>query len=161
INTDIKSKAIGTLEWDAARLCPIDLIGMPVATREAIQSQSSALKGRSSPFVSWVDLLGQPVPEFTRGRDNIVTVTLAPGAAYCLAPTPLPRGLSGEAYRQARHQAAWGLAALSQLVPIEALGTIDWRSLANAIQRTPATFLAAASAGDPANCLARLKPADN
>ena len=42
------------------------------------------------------------------GPDGGVVLTLNPGAAYCLAPDPAPRGLRGEDYRRARARAAWG-----------------------------------------------------
>ncbi len=91
-----------------------------------------------------VELLGQPVPKFSTGKDKIV-FTLAPGACHCLAPTSQPVGLSGEAYRRARAQAAWAMQALSQLVPVEIIDGLDWHWLAEQAGRSPENFLAAAS----------------
>jgi predicted glycogen debranching enzyme len=91
-----------------------------------------------------VELLGQPGPKFSTGKDEIV-FTLAPGACYCLAPTSQPFGLSGEAYRRTRAQAAWALQALSQRVPVEIIDGLDWRWLAEQAGRSPANFLAAVS----------------
>ena len=90
------------------------------------------------------ELLDQPAPKFSAGKDRVV-FTLAPGACYCLAPTSQPVGLSGEAYRRARAQAAWALQALSQLVPVEMIDGLGWRWLADQAGRSPANFLAAAS----------------
>ena len=90
------------------------------------------------------ELLGQPAPKFSTEKDKLV-FTLAPGAGHCLAPTSRPVGLSGEAYRRARAQAAWALQALNQLVPVEIIDGLDWRWLAEQAGRSPANFLAAAS----------------
>jgi starch synthase (maltosyl-transferring) len=91
-----------------------------------------------------VELLGQPAPNVSTGKDKIV-FTLDPGACHCLAPTSQPVGVSGEAYRRARAQTAWALQALSQLVPVEIIDGFDWRWLADQAGRSPANFLAAAS----------------
>jgi predicted glycogen debranching enzyme len=91
-----------------------------------------------------VELLGQPAPEFSAGKDKVV-FTLDPGACHCLAPTSQPAGWSGETYRRARARAAWALQALSQLVPVEIIDGFDWRWLADQAGRSPANFLAAAS----------------
>jgi predicted glycogen debranching enzyme len=94
------------------------------------------------PLAGWVDLLGQEVPTMKPGPDGGVVLTLGPGAAYCLAPDPLPRGLRGEDYRRARARAAWGLSALNEVLPLEAMGELDWRALAAAVDRSPEQFLA-------------------
>ncbi len=93
-------------------------------------------------LAGWVNLLGQAVPAMKPGADGGVVLTLGPGAAYCLAPDPVPRGLRGEDYRHARARAAWGLTALNEVLPLEALGELDWRALAAAVERSPEQFLA-------------------
>jgi glycogen debranching enzyme len=90
------------------------------------------------------ELLAQPAPKFSTGKDRVV-FTLVPGACHCLASMSQPAGLSGEAYRRARAQAAWALQALNQLVPVEIIDGLDWRGLAEQAGRSPANFLAAAS----------------
>ena len=90
------------------------------------------------------DLLGQPLPKTGVTKDKI-TLTLGPGACHCLAPTAEPQGLSGDAYRRVRAQAAWALEALGKIMPVEMLGGLDWRWLAGEVDRSPANFLAAAS----------------
>ncbi len=90
------------------------------------------------------ELLGQPTPKLSTEKDKVV-FTLAPGACHCLASTSQPVGLSGEAYRRARAQAAWALQAINQLVPVEIIDSLDWRWLADQARRSPANFLAAAS----------------
>jgi len=90
------------------------------------------------------ELLGQSLPKITLAG-NKATFTLAAGACHCLAPTPTPQGLSGDAYRRARAQAAWAVEALSKIVPAETLGGFDWRRLAAQVERSPKNFLAAAA----------------
>jgi predicted glycogen debranching enzyme len=93
-------------------------------------------------LAGWVDLLGQALPTMKPGPDGGVVLTLGPGAAYCLAPDPVPRGLHGDDYRRARARAAWGLSALNEVLPLEAMGELDWRALAAAVARSPERFLA-------------------
>ncbi|HUA38919.1 MAG TPA: amylo-alpha-1,6-glucosidase [Candidatus Sulfopaludibacter sp.] len=91
-----------------------------------------------------IDLLGQPLPEISVAQDKI-TFTLPPGAAFCLASAEMPAGLSGDAYRRARAQAAWALTALSRVVPAEILDDLDWRWLAKQVEHSRENFLAAAA----------------
>jgi predicted glycogen debranching enzyme len=93
-------------------------------------------------LAGWVDLLGQAVPTMKSGGEGGVVLELDPGAAYCLAPEPEPRGLCGDEYRYARARAAWGLGALNEVLPLEAVGELDWRALAAAVDRSPERFLA-------------------
>ncbi len=89
-----------------------------------------------------VDLLHQHMPH--RGHaDHKIQFQLEPGAAYCLAATEKPHGLAGEAYRRARAQAAWAVAALGCALPLEYIGAIDWRKLAALVETSPKAFLEA------------------
>jgi predicted glycogen debranching enzyme len=90
-----------------------------------------------------VDLLGQTPPSVGRGPDGRIVFRLGAGASYCLACTPAPRGLSGEAYRQKRAQAAWAATAIAQAMPLEEMGTYDWRQLAARVEADPRGFLIA------------------
>jgi len=90
-----------------------------------------------------LDLLGQPLPRIGITKDKI-TFALGPGGCHCLAPTAQPQGLSGDAYRRARAQAAWALAALGKVTSVEIIDGLDWRWLAGQVERSPASFLAAA-----------------
>ena len=94
------------------------------------------------PLARWVDLLGQVPPEISPGPEDELVLALAAGAAYCLAPFPLPGGLAGQEYRRARAQAAWVLSALGQVLPLETAGELDWRALAAAADRSPERVLA-------------------
>ncbi len=93
-------------------------------------------------YEGWVDLLKQTLPPITVS-DGQTELTLEPGAAYCLGPNQQPLNLGGEAYREARARAAWGLTALAQAVPIEGLGSFDWQTIARAVDESPAEFLSA------------------
>ena len=86
------------------------------------------------------DLLGQVSPLRHTTADGCL-VELPAGAAYCLAESREPRGLAGEAYRQARAQAAWALQQLAMALPSERLGPCDWRDLAALASSNPAAFL--------------------
>lgn len=92
------------------------------------------------------ELLGQPLPTAKAAKDLSVEFALEPGACFCLSPHPAPQGLSGENYRRARAQAAWALAALGRILPIELIPSIPWQDLAKWVNESPEAFLAAASA---------------
>ena len=91
------------------------------------------------------DLLGQTLPKFESKPDRTILFQLEPGAAYCLAPTPVPKGLRGEDYRRTRAQAAWALKAMSHVLPAESMPAFDWRELGLAVHQSPERFLAALS----------------
>ena len=86
------------------------------------------------------ELLGQALPPLHSLEDGH-QVDLGPGDAYCLAESLEPRGLSGEAYRQARAQSAWALQQLALAFPSENLGPCDWRDLAALVAGDPMAFL--------------------
>ncbi|HXT12834.1 MAG TPA: amylo-alpha-1,6-glucosidase [Candidatus Angelobacter sp.] len=89
------------------------------------------------------DLLGQAAPRFETSATGEAQIKLGPGAAFCLASTEKPAGLSGDAYRVARAQAAWATQALGREFAIDELGAGDWRKLAEVVARSPFRFLAA------------------
>ena len=90
-----------------------------------------------------LDLLGQTAPEIKATEDGKWVCTLPPAAAFCMAPTLLPRGLSGQEYRRARVQAAWALTALSRILPVDKMPAYPWRGLATLVDEAPGRFLAA------------------
>jgi predicted glycogen debranching enzyme len=89
------------------------------------------------------ELLGQPLPKLSAAK-IAASLMLPPGAAFCLAPAPKPVGLSGEDYRRTRAQAAWALESLNKIIPAETIDGLDWRWLAEQVERSPKIFLAAA-----------------
>src|SRR5262249_7023668 len=128
----------------------------------AVQSQNSAsvsspaaplgLLKVKEPVVDlsrWVELLGQKPPVSERSQDGTVIFELEPGAAYCLSPVGVPRGLQGEDYRRLRAQAAWGLKAISTLRAAEMIPQLNWRELADAVNAAPRKFLARLSSLPP------------
>ena len=116
------------------------LVNTDVEKESSITIPQSAFRIPQSP----IDLFGQPPPKFSLEKDNVV-FKLAPATAYCLAATTEPQGLSGDVYRRARAQAAWALEALAKIAPVETLAGLDWRWLAERVERSPANFLAAVS----------------
>ncbi len=118
----------------------------------------SDLKSEISNFK--FDLLGQSLPKISTEKEKTI-FTLAPGAAFCLAATEKPAGLSGDDYRRARAQAAFAFEALNKIIPAEIIGGLDWRWLAEQVERSPRNFLAAAAefaARDAKTPLAGLLP---
>jgi hypothetical protein len=107
----------------------------------AIPRGSIKLEQPIPDITRWFELLGQSLPKTDQAADSTVILTLSPGAAYCLSPAPSPRGLHGDQYRRARAHAAWGLKAISEQWPTEAIPKIDWRELAGAVDRDPALSL--------------------
>lgn len=96
-----------------------------------------------------LDLLGQSPPMILYRPDGPAVFTLEPAAAFCLATSHHPAGLSGEAYRRLRTAATWALRAIAHHVPIEAIGPCDWPLLGLLVRRQPVELL---------GCLHRLNP---
>jgi glycogen debranching enzyme len=138
-NTDIeKENSIALERRPPARLEPEPSskhAGSETGAPDDLKSEISNFK---------FDLLGQPLPKVFAEEDRF-TFTLAPGAAFCLAPTEKPAGLSGDDYRRDRAQAAWALESLNKIIPAETIGGLDWRWLAEQVERSPKSFLAAAA----------------
>jgi predicted glycogen debranching enzyme len=91
-----------------------------------------------------IDLLGQTPPP-TQSSQQHVAFNLLPGAAFCLAATPKPVGLAGDAYRQARAQSSWAIGALSKLLLPEEIGPYSWRDLAQRVHLDARGFLGSIS----------------
>ena len=99
-----------------------------------------------------VDLLHEPLPRCERAVGGRFRISLPAGGACCLAPSPRPAGLAGEAYRRRRAQERVVWQALSQQLPVEQLGRVELGELADWLDRDPAGFLGAVAgiAGDVA-----------
>jgi len=143
VNTDVDKAHELTLD-------PVPELGLPRLAEEKPKAQGQKAKaeaGKPKPgsAAPWLDLLGQTGPECKQTEEGEWRFVLAPGEAYCLAPSRIPAGLHGQNYRQARMQAAWALAALNRVMPEEDLAELDWRALAAAVDRSPAGFLATLS----------------
>ena len=118
------------------------LVNTDVEKENSVLLDVSAFRFPLSAFE--FELLGQPLPKIS-GDEKYFTFPLPPGAVFCLAPTEKPVGLRGDTYRRARAQAAFAFSALNQIIPIEAVDGLDWRWLAEQVERSPKNFLAAAS----------------
>lgn len=142
VNTTVDQPAALNLRLDAL---------MPISP--SAQESSAVRSEATAPSVAdptrWVDLLGQTPPQWERRADGTLSLKLPPGAAYCLAPALKPQGLSGDEYRRARAQAAWGLKAMSELLPTENIPLFNWRELARVVDKNPARLLAGLSAWGP------------
>ena len=88
------------------------------------------------------ELLGQSLPEIKSGAKDGLQIKIPPGRAFCLSPNAQPAGLSGDAYRHARAQAAWAMQALVASFPVHQIGACGWRDLAEIVNRSPSGFLA-------------------
>ncbi len=117
------------------------LVNNDTDREQTLTLSAAALKSEISNFK--FNLLGQPLPEIKTGPQRESQIKLPPGAAFCLSPAAQPVGSSGEKYRLARAQAAWGIQALSSVFAINQLGSADWRKLAEIVERSPFDFLAA------------------
>lgn len=108
------------------------------------QSRSCVLDPGTSAILSVlkIDLLNTAPPPLQLTTGNQLEFRLNPGACHCLAAHPAPLGLAGDQYRLMRAAAAFGLLALSRILPGERLGTVPWRSLARRVAQDPASFLA-------------------
>jgi len=118
------------------------LINTEVEKENTLVLETSSLNSQLSTLN--FELLGQELPKIS-ADDQDVTFILPPGAAYCLAGSKRPAGLGGEDYRRARAQAAFALAAMNQIIPIEVVDGVDWRWLAEQVAHSPKNFLAAAA----------------
>ncbi|MGH7992290.1 MAG: amylo-alpha-1,6-glucosidase, partial [Limisphaerales bacterium] len=116
------------------------LVNLDVEKENSVTLPNSEIRIPNFEF----ELLGQPPPKTTVAGGNI-TFTLPAGACYCLAPTSDPQGLSGDGYRRARAQASWAVEGLNKVFPAGIPDGFDWRRLAEQVERSPKTFLAAAA----------------
>ncbi|MCS6970229.1 MAG: amylo-alpha-1,6-glucosidase [Planctomycetota bacterium] len=129
------------------------LVNLDLERKQSLRFTQAQLRELGSPAI---DLLGQETPAFIPQPEGDLVVTLPPGAAYCLAEHATPQGLSGEAYRTARAQAALALQAVVQAIPDEDCGPAPWQELASRFAIDPVRFLAALSRLDRKQARANL-----
>lgn len=89
------------------------------------------------------DLLTRKPTKVVKSKAGRRIFKLAPGACLCLSSTLEPLGLSGDAYRRARAQAAWAVKVFGQFLPTENMGPCDWRELAKRVDADPRLVLVA------------------
>lgn len=124
---------------DAAHTCRL----------EADQLARARLRFETGNPAAPVDLLGQSPPAWEPEGDRAVRLQLPPGGVCCLAASPVPTGLHGEAYRLQRAREALALQVLGQHLPVERLGQVELAPLAEQLAQAPAGFLAAVAALSP------------
>ncbi len=76
-----------------------------------------------------------------------VELRVGAGGVHCLAAQARPRGLAGEAYREARARADWGLAAWNACHDAPVVPDVPWQELARRVDACPAGFLASGVPG--------------
>ena len=91
-------------------------------------------------FATGTDLLGQSVPRYQGDA-----LEIPPAGVYCLALEERPVGIGGDDYRRMRAHAAWGLRAITRVLPVEQVGSFNWRQLSAMVDRSPKDFLASVS----------------
>lgn len=116
------------------------LVNLDPEQKQTLRLDGTIVRDMGAPAI---DLLGQEAPALIPQPDGSYIVGLAPGAAHCLAAHPAPLGLSGEAYRTARAQAAVALQAVVHAIPDEDCGPAPWQALAERFAADPVRFLAA------------------
>ena len=126
-------------------LVNIDAASPATLELEARCLHTPAPESKNVKFENWVDLLGQSGPKTQKSGGDKIRFSLPAGSAFCLAPTAKPHGLQGDAYRHARARAAWAMRALNHILPAERLDPLDWRLLADRVDRSPSEFLSALS----------------
>lgn len=123
------------------------LVNLDTAAKQSISLRTDVVRDMGAPSI---DLLGQHAPAIIPQSDGTLTVGLGPGESYCLAANAEPLGLSGDAYRAARAQAATAIQALHAAIPDEDCGPAPWHELAQRFSADPVRFLAAAARLDRA-----------
>lgn len=96
-----------------------------------------------------LDLLGQTAPLIKETPDGKVEFLLQGGEAFCLAASPVPRGLAGDAYREARARSAWAITMISRRIAVRDISPFDWQKMAALVEAGPREFLTAVSNLDP------------
>jgi glycogen debranching enzyme/glycosidase len=90
-----------------------------------------------------LDLLGQPPPSIKQTPDGRIEFLLQAGDSVCLATDLVPKGLSGDRYREARAQSAWAITMISRRIRVREISPFDWQRLAQLVAAGPKKFLTA------------------
>jgi predicted glycogen debranching enzyme len=123
------------------------LVNTDVKAPHVFRMERAAYEKLGSPRI---DLLGQPSPVLREPAPGRVEFALDEGASYCLGATSVPRGLSGERYRETRAQSAWAITQIRRRIRVREISPFDWKQMAARVEQGPAEFLAAVNHLDPA-----------
>jgi len=123
------------------------LVNTDLRTPRALSLEGKVYEHLGSPKL---DLLGQSAPVFKETPDRKIEFLLQGGECFCLATALVPRGLSGDGYRETRAQSAWAITMISRRIHVRDISPFDWRRMAKVVEAGPKDFLTAASHLDPA-----------
>jgi len=123
------------------------LVNTDLKTPRAIFLERKIYEYLGSPKL---DLLGQSAPTIKETPDGKIEFLLQSGECFCLAPSLLPQGLSGDRYRVARAQSAWAITMISRRIAVRDISPFDWQKMAKLVESGPKEFLTAVSNLDPA-----------
>jgi starch synthase (maltosyl-transferring) len=125
---------------DGGRDSVLVLVNLDTERKQSIRLEGHQFRAMGSPSI---DLLGQNAPAIIPQGDGSFSVGVGPGESFCLAAVAEPMGLSGEAYRAARAQAAAATQALVAALPDNGIGAAAWDQLASRFAADPLRFCAA------------------
>lgn len=123
------------------------LVNTDLKTPRVLSLESKVYEHLGSPKL---DLLGQSAPVFKETPDGKMEFLLQGGECFCLATALVPKGLSGDAYREARAQTAWAITMISRRVHVRDISAFDWQKMAAVVEAGPKKFLTAVTNLDAA-----------
>ena len=133
--------ALGRISHDAQDRVLV-LVNTDLQTPRALFIDRHIFEHLGSPQL---DLLGQPAPEIKETPDHKIEFLLQGGECFCLAAAPRPRGLAGDAYREARARSAWAITMISRRIAVRDISPFDWQRMAALVEAGPGEFLTAVS----------------
>jgi glycogen debranching enzyme len=123
------------------------LVNTDPKTPRALSLEGKVYEHLGSPKL---DLLGQSAPSIKGTPDGKIEFLLQGGECFCLATALVPKGLSGDAYREARAQSAWAITMISRRIRVRDISPFDWRRMAALVEAGPREFLTAINGLEPA-----------
>jgi len=118
------------------------LVNTDLKTPRALLLESKVYEHLGSPKL---DLLGQSAPSIKQTPDGKIEFLLQRGECFCLAPALVPKGISGDRYREARAQSAWAITMISRRIHVRDISPFDWQEMAKLVESGPQKLLAAIS----------------
>ncbi|MBK8000314.1 MAG: glycogen debranching enzyme N-terminal domain-containing protein [Verrucomicrobia bacterium] len=118
------------------------LVNTDLNTPRAVFIERKVYEALGSPKI---DLLGQSAPVIKETPDHKVEFLLQGGECFCLAPALVPKGLSGDRYREAHAQSAWAITMISRRIAVRDISPFDWQKMAALVEAGPRDFLTAVS----------------
>jgi glycogen debranching enzyme/glycosidase len=116
------------------------LVNTDLKTPRVLSLENNVYEHLGSPKL---DLLGRSAPVFKETPDGRIEFLLQGGECFCLATALVPKGLSGDGYREARAQSAWAITMISRRIHVRDVSPFDWRRMAKLVEAGPKKFLTA------------------